>query len=91
MRPILRAVVLAVLLAPVVRAQTAADETGRRLAALEATHADARIAVLEATVADLKRTTREDTLWIRGIIGAGVGLTGVGIAKFRQKRAAPHA
>jgi hypothetical protein len=53
---------------------------------IEAQHIDARIAVLEATVADLKKTTREDTLWIRGIIAAGVGVTGVGITQLRKKR-----
>jgi hypothetical protein len=64
-----------------------ADDLPRRLGVIEAQHTEARIAVLEATVADLKKTTREDTLWIRGIIAAGVGLGGgVGIAKLRQQK-----
>ncbi len=66
--------------------QAADADLRRRVDALDSQHVDARIAVLEATVADLKKTTREDTLWIRGIIAAGVGVTGVGITQLRRKR-----
>jgi hypothetical protein len=69
----------------------APDDLPRRMAVIEAQHIEARIAVLEATVADLKKTTREDTLWIRGIIAAGVGVTGVGVVKLRKRNGATHA